>query len=135
MLLKAVQLALILRGLDGGQILFVEVNRRLRELLKNEHHNPNEQNQKLHRHFYHAVEQQTQTAFGHGFARQITLHLRLVGAEITQKQECAAEHTRPKIVAVLPKIGITPIEFEGNDIDFAQFTRRRHRIAERNIGR
>src|SRR5687767_5477739 len=76
----------VLRGVIAGPDLCaldrIEEQWRSDELIENEHHGADEQDEKLHRHFHHAVEEKPETALRDGLAGEVALHLRLIGAEI-----------------------------------------------------
>ena len=63
-----------------------------------------QQDEELHGNFQHRIEHQTQPAFAQGRTGKITLHLRLIGAEVGQRQKKSAEQSRPERV--------TPVDVE-----------------------
>src|SRR5438067_603491 len=58
-----------------------------------------QQDDELHRDLQHGVEHQAQTALAQRGAADVALHLRLVGAEVREREEQAAEHAGPHRVA------------------------------------
>src|SRR5581483_3065783 len=76
----------------------VEEKRWCNELIEDEHHRADEQNEELHRHLDEAVETQSHPALPHALARQVTLHLRLVRSEVRQRDEETADDPRPEVV-------------------------------------
>src|SRR5690606_11068995 len=76
-------------------------NRRWFKLIKNEHQRAQQQDGKLHRDFQNRVEHQSQSAFPQRSACEITLHLRLIRAEIRQRQEQSAQQTSPDRVTLI----------------------------------
>ena len=78
----------------------VEEDGRLRELVEDEDHRAEEEDEELHRHLDHPVEEQAEPALRDRLARQVALHLRLVGAEVGEREEAAAEESRPEVVLV-----------------------------------
>src|SRR5439155_18612704 len=77
----------------------IEINRRLFELVEQENHCSQQQNEKLHRHFHNCIEKKTESAGGYRPVGEIPLNLRLVGAEIRECQKKSAKDSRPKRVA------------------------------------
>ena len=76
---------------------------RLREKKKNEHHGEaDEENEELHRHFCHGVEQQAEPALRNRTAGEISLDLRLITAEIAQREERPVYQAAPEVVAIVP---------------------------------
>ena len=65
----------------------IEKDRRLLELIEEKDHHAEEQDEKLHRHFHDGVEEQADAAGAQRTAREIALHLRLIGAEIGEREE------------------------------------------------
>ena len=87
---------------DGAFVgRLIEKDRRLFKLEENENHHPGEENEELHRQFEHGIEKQPEATADERSAGKIALHLRLVGPEIGEREEKAAEQTRPKGVASL----------------------------------
>ncbi len=76
----------------------VEEERRGGELEEGEDHGPDEEDEELHRHFDHAVDQHAEPALLDRLAGEIALHLRLVAAEVRQRHQQAADEARPEVV-------------------------------------
>ena len=79
----------------------IEKHRRLFELVEDKDQHPEQQDEELHRDFAHGIEHQAQPAFAQRSAGKVTLHLRLVGAEIGQQQKYSAEQPGPERVALV----------------------------------
>ncbi|NJL24014.1 MAG: hypothetical protein HC902_01715 [Calothrix sp. SM1_5_4] len=79
----------------------IEKQRRRDELVEDEDHHPEKEDEKLHRHLEQAVGEQPEPTFGHRAPREITLHLRLIGAEIRQRKKKPAQNPRPEVVTVV----------------------------------
>src|SRR5580692_10802554 len=100
--------------------------------LKHEEHKynrPKEQNEKLDRNLRHGVKQQAEPALTDRFAREISLHLALIAAEIGQREEHAADETAPQVVAIVP------VEAEIHGIEPSRSPGNSHGIQKRNISR
>src|ERR1700751_21849 len=80
------------------------------EKRNHEDHDPNKENEQLHRDLHSRVEQQTQAALRDRFAGQISLHLALIAAEICQSQKSSANKPAPSVVS------IAPVQSKFNDI-------------------
>src|SRR5262245_26419952 len=61
-----------------------------------------EEDDELHRHLHHAIEQETESALGHGLSGEIAPYLRLIRAEVGKGEEKAADEARPEGIAVVP---------------------------------
>ena len=96
-------------------------------MIEEKNHRAEEEDEKLHRHFHDRVEEQTDPARAQRTAGEITLHLRLVGAEIRERKKEAAENPRPDSVA--------PGWVEGkiDRLEFSHFARDGERAAERQV--
>ena len=114
-------------ALNASQFGLLEEHRRLDEQIKYKHHSADEQNEKLHGDFGHGVEQQAEAALGDGASREIALHLRLVAAEVGEKQERAAEQAAPDVVTVVP------IEVGGHHVEAAGGARQVDGVAKRDL--
>src|SRR5207245_10979689 len=79
----------------------MEISTLLLKLIKHDHERTEQQNKKLHRHFHHSVEKQSQATLLQRTPRQITLHLRLIRPEIGKREKEAANQARPKSVALV----------------------------------
>ena len=77
----------------------VEEDRRRLELVEDEHQHAQQQDEELHRDLEHGVEHQPEPALAQRRPREVALHLRLVGAEVRQRQEEAAQQAGPEGVA------------------------------------
>src|ERR671925_582955 len=93
----------------------IEINRRLFELIKHENNRAEQQDEKLHRHFYYCVEKQSETTLFKRAARKISLYLGLVRSEIRQRQKKSADQARPE------RISLVRIEREIDAFQFAHF--------------
>ena len=96
----------------------VEEDGRQDELVEGEDHRPDEEDDELHRHLHQAVRQEAESALRDGGAREVSLHLRLVGAEIREREKEAADEARPEVVAA-PRVegevdGVQPPEAPGD---------------------
>ena len=98
--LPALREGLVVALLDGGETRIfgqarqfhgLEQQRRFLKGEEHEHHRSNKENEELHRHLGHRVQQQAQAALADGFSGEIALYLALIGAEISQHEECAAD--------------------------------------------
>ena len=67
-------------GLDPGGLHGIEEQRRGDELVEDEDHGPDEEDEELHRHLDHGVDQQAQAALGDRAAGQVALDLGLVAS-------------------------------------------------------
>src|ERR1700686_2850299 len=105
----------------------IEKHGGLFELIEKKNHRAEEEDEKLHRHFHDRVEEQTDPARAQRTAGEITLHLRLVGAEIREREEEPAENPRPDSVA--------PGGIEGkiDRLEFSHFPRNGKGAAERQV--
>ena len=74
----------------------VEEDRRRLELIEDEHQHAEQQDEELHRDLEHGVEHQAEPALAQRRPREVALHLRLVGAEVRQREEEAAEQARTR---------------------------------------
>ena len=63
----------------------IEENRRALELIKDKDQNAQQQDEELHGDFEYGIEHQSEPALPQRRARNIALHLGLVGAEIRQR--------------------------------------------------
>jgi len=70
----------------------IEINRRALELISDKQQHADGQNEELHRNFAHGIEHQAQPAFAQGGTGEVTLHLRLVRAEICQHVKGCRDH-------------------------------------------
>ena len=77
----------------------IEEDRRGLKLVENEDQRAEQQDEELHRDLQDRIEHEAETALPERGAGQVPLHLRLVGAEVGEGQEQAAEHPRPHGVA------------------------------------
>src|SRR5262249_31989723 len=103
----------------------VEINGWLFELIKHENNRAEQQNAKLHRHLDDRVEKQSETTFFERAACEISLHLRLVGSEVGQREKKTANQARPK------SITLVRIDRETDCLQFAHFARGRQRAFKR----
>ena len=76
----------------------VEVQRRRLELVEDEHHRPQQQDEELHGDLQHGVEHEAEPALAERCPREVALDLRLVGAEVRKREEEAPEQPRPERV-------------------------------------
>ena len=80
----------------------IEEHRRVRlKLIEHKQQRAQHDDEELHRNLENGVEHQTEPAFAQRRAADVTLHLRLVGAEIRERQKQPAQHPAPKGVAPL----------------------------------
>ena len=86
-------------GLDPLRLHRVEEDRREDELVEGEDHRADEEDDELHRHLDQAVREEAEAALGDGGAREVALYLRLVGAEVGEREEEAADEAGPEVVA------------------------------------
>ena len=80
----------------------LEQQRRPFENEEHKHHRADEQDEELHRDLGHRVEQQAEPALRHRFSGEIALHLRLIAAEVSQRQKHPANYAAPDVIAVVP---------------------------------
>src|SRR5690606_14547129 len=99
-ILERAQLAGVRRPRDALERRGVEEDRRRREQVEDEDEEADQQDDELHRHLEEAVEEEAEPALRDRAPRQVALHLRLVGAEIGEREEEAAGDARPEIVAI-----------------------------------
>ena len=102
---------------------------RLIEQEEDEYHGADIQNQELHGHFRHGVEQEAEAALANRFPGQIALHLALVGAEIGEREERPADHAAPQVVTILP------VEVRHHGVELACRACEACRIEERDTRR
>ena len=93
------------------QLRPVEEQGRRSELVHDEHHHPDEEDEELHRDLEQAVHQQASPTLGERTSGQIPLHLRLVGAEVRELYEEPAQQPRPeRVPCVEPQRRVHPLE-------------------------
>ncbi len=68
------------------------------KLIKNENNHTHEENQELHRDLDQRVEEQPQPALRQRRAREISLHLRLIGPEVGKCDKKPTGKSRPERV-------------------------------------
>src|SRR5687767_6804785 len=107
----------------------VEKERWLLELIEKKNHRAEQQDEELHRHLHDGVKDQADAARAERTARQIPLHLRLIGAEIGERKEKAAQNSRPD--------GVTRVRIERKvyRLKLSHLTGDRKRIGKGEIGR
>ena len=105
----------------------VEEQRRRDELVEDEDHRADEEDEELHRHFDHAVDEQAEAALGDRRAGEVALDLRLVGAEVRERQERAADQARPEVVLRLR------IELEVDRVEASHPSGHAERFDERDV--
>ena len=115
--------------LDGRGLDRVEEQRRRHELVEDEDHGPDEEDDELHRDLEDAVGQEPLAAFGDRPSGQIALDLRLVRPEIGQGDEAPADEARPEVVAVLP------VEGEIDDVQLPELSGHVDGVREGDVGR
>ena len=69
-------------------------------LIEHEQERSDHDDEELHRDFEDGVEHQPQSSFAQRRAADVALHLRLVGAEIGERQKQSAENPAPKGVTL-----------------------------------
>ncbi len=77
----------------------IEEHGRGLELVGHEHEHAEEQDRELHRHLDEPVQEEPQLALARRARGEDAAHLRLIGAEVGELEEEAAEEPRPQIVA------------------------------------
>ena len=97
--------------------------------VKHKHHGADKKDEGLHRNLGHGIEQQALSARGNRPTGQISLHLGLVRAEISQGKEHSSKKTAPKVVAIIP------VELGGHQVQFSGCACEAHRIAKRDMRR
>ena len=97
--LDVAQLGAARARLRARQLRLVEEDRRLVELVEHEEQQPDDEDAELHRQLHQAVEHEAEPRLGQRRARQVALHLRLIGAEVGELHEEAAGDAAPKRVA------------------------------------
>ena len=78
----------------------IEQQRLLVELIEHEHQHADEQHERLERNLPVGADEQRRARFVDRLRGEIALHLALVGAEVRQHEERAADHARPERVRV-----------------------------------
>ena len=116
---------------EGGAVLAggvafpldaVVENGRGLELVEHEHQRAEQQDEELHRNFEQSVEHEAEAALAQRRAAEVALHLRLVGAEIRERQEQAAEEAAPERVACVG------VEGEVDRLEFPECAREFERV-------
>ncbi len=84
--------------LEPGELSPVPQQRRRVEVEEDEHEDPGEQDEELHRDLEEGVEEERQPALGEGPAREVALDLALVAPEVGHRQEHPADEPAPERV-------------------------------------
>jgi len=77
----------------------VEEHRGAFKLVEDEQERAEQEDEELHRNLQERIGHQTEAAFAQRGAADVSLHLRLVGAEIREREKQTAEQAGPKRVA------------------------------------